>query len=915
MDPTGNTSPCPDQYARDNHLSIDSQIDPFSLVLQIDDAVPRLTPDAGPSGLTTDALLPCFCLPTIDLREQLEVPEESDTLVASALQHDDTGFFHRSEAPLVQYEARKRLARLKLEPPALSSDPDYDCLELAKIIKERRLPCISPQVFPSERLNAINDEALEFPVPADQFRRRLGDIVRSEKFDVPKNIIWLLDHTLKHDGRDDQYCGVFEDAMPRRNAVRDLAVTPPFIFDIDDEEYFIPTAEACEVPIASSCSSMFSNDVKTAESVVLREEYERGGSPILGLDSPRLSPLLDLPPSGREQPWIISIKVESPLSPITSPLRSAPHEPDIPALLKSIDMDHTLSHPEPSQVRVRHTSRKNGILDHELRGIMEESAAAVLKSIEQEHISIAAAIARVEAPLVDFSIPEPGWKSLPMDAPTHLKWLYESYSIEILPCLRDTRTDSKLRWVPFLQKIDLETLTRDTIDSERPLSQPFDTSDVIEAPTSANYVWKRPGLAILRESDTEEDIAEDVAEATPLNTAHDLAGIVKERLQNNWVGTKKGLSTRSDLYFDLIEPFKHKRPFQHTLPENLVSRMNLLPNAKSDSAVSAMLSNYIDIRTAKRRKQSHSEFFLPKSKPEVKLQPATTQRDSSDLSKTVESTRKEVPRAPCPEAEVSSAPAKIIKGLNLSRGLFSALERLYPAAEIIERDFDRWNTIAWGHHSVMRSTIASYLATEADVIVSPVTGVIVTTLLKVIQRPLPGRGGQSSIRERVTSVALRYERLVVLVSEGNIVDEMVRELTSSEATAYAEFIGFTVGLACKVEVFYVGGGETTLARWLVFLASRHAPEAAEICEHLIQDETQWEVFLRRTGLNAYAAQAILIRLKARSQNSGDECEDFQYSLAAFISMTDTERLRRFRDLMDGERVLSRVNRMLETEWR
>ncbi|KAI3329404.1 hypothetical protein HD806DRAFT_482887 [Xylariaceae sp. AK1471] len=917
MDRDVETGSQPDEYARDNHLSIDSRVSPFSLVLELSGSFPQVIPDAGPSGLTSDSFLPRFHLPTVDLREQLDIPKESIDLLAKALQYEDINANGYYETPLAQYETRKRLAELKFEPPALFSDPDYDCRELAKTIREQRQPNISPTTFPSERLDVANDEGLEFPQSSHQFRQNVDHAVHHEKLDVPREAIYHLVRALHDDWSVDENSRILEEMMSRRTAVRDLAVTPPLSPFFQHEEYFIPDAKVCEVPVAPDPSSMLSDDLKAAEYALKKRELE-DAPPIPDIDTPQLSPLLDLPALSIELPKISSIKMSSPLSPITSLLLSSNEGPNIPALLESMDIDHTLSHPDSLEMDVGQTNDTDGTLDNSLRTTMEESAAAVMRSIEQEYINITDAIARVEVPIMDFSIPEPEWLALPMNARAHLKWLHESHRIEVPPCQRDSRADSQLRWVPFLQKIDSRTLTNEAVDGERDLS-PLLNFDVKEAPTSADYVWKRPGLAILREPESEEDLEEVTS---PVKPVYDLVSFArKRRLENSSVKTRVGLSPESDSSVELIAPSQKKGPLHQASKEDRVGLINLLPGAESDSAVSVLLSNYIDIRTAKRQKQDKSSFFSTTSKPEVDPQPlpmSKPSRSNEDISsrpKIIEQPQKRItPPAPCPELHISNAPTKLIKGLTLSRGLFSRLEQLYPAAEIIERDFDRWNTVTWGHHSVLRSPVVSSLAAEADVIVSPTTGIIVTTLLKVIQKPLPGRGGQSAIRERISSVALRYERLIVLVSEGNAVEEIVRDFMPSETTSYAEFSIFVAGLDTPVEVFYVGGGEATLATWLVFFAVQYAPEAAEVQEHLIQDETQWELFLRRAGFNAYAAQAILIHLKVTNNNSMEERECSEYSLAAFVKMTAVERVQRFRSLLGGEKVLNRVNRMLDMRW-
>ncbi|KAI3343011.1 hypothetical protein F4824DRAFT_510311 [Ustulina deusta] len=922
------TSSQPDRYARDNHLSIDSQTHPFSLVLQITDSVPQLTPDAGPSGLTSDSYLPPLHLPTLGLVEHLDVTEECSGLVARALQCDDIRVNGQFGAPLAHYEARKRLSNLKLDPPALLSDPDNDCRELARTIQEQRQPHISPDMFPLERLSIANDEGLEFPISAHRSRQKFDRMVRREKLDVPKETMHHLARALQDDWSGDERCKVLEEEMPRRTVrltcsllsyplthmpqfVRDLAATPPLSPCTDHGECFIPDAEVCEVPIASDSSSMLSDDVKTAQSVILRKELEKDVPPMFDVDTPVLSPLLDPPAPGRSLPKISSFRMESPLPPVTSPLRATNEEStDIPALLRSMDVDRALSQPKSSEIGVLGADNTNGTFCHNIETVMKESAAAVLKSIEQEQISIADAIARVKVPITDFSIPEPEWQSLPMDARAHLKWLYEAYSIVIPPCPREPRADSKLRWVPFFQNTDFHSLTTETIDYGSSLSQFLNFPEANEIPTSGNYVWKRPGLAILRELESEESLEGITLFASAKPGLASLAR--KRRLENSQLEMETSLSPSSDESVDLIAPFQHKRPLRQTSVQNLIGNTTLLPSIGSNLAVSTLLSNYINIRTAKRRKQDKSLFFLPTSVSQT--EPSQPKGDISSVHSTLESQKNVTLPTPCPKMYISNAPTKLIKGLTLSRGLFSILEQLYPAAEIIERDFGRWNTATWSHHPESRLNVVSTVIAEADIIVSPATGIIVTTLSKAIQKPLPTYRGQSLIRQQIACVALRYERLIVLVSEGNLVDETVRNFTPSEISAYAEFIIFVAGLDSHVEPFYIGGGEATLAEWLVSFAVRYAPEAAGTQEYLVQDETKWEIFLRRAGFNAYAAQAILARLKVRNGNSREESECPKDGLPAFMAMTDAERLQSFRNLMGGESVLNRVNRTLRTTW-
>ncbi|KAI1312336.1 hypothetical protein F5Y03DRAFT_408406 [Xylaria venustula] len=914
------TNSQPDQYARDNCLSIDSQVDPFSLAFQINQDVPRLTPDAGSNGLTGDLHLAPFQLPIIDVTERFDVTEDSSVLVARALQCNHVDMNSYEDAPLAQYENRKRLFRLRLDLPTLSSDPDFDCRELARTIQKQRQPNINPGMFPPERLDLNNDEGLDFPASARQFRPRFDCMVSGEKLDVPKETIHHLARALRNDWSRNEQCNVLEEQVPRRTFARDLVVTPPLIPCIEDYEHFIPDGEVCEIPFASDISSMLSDDLEKAEYVVLQKEFKKAVSPVLDVETPVLSPLLDAPEIGKRLPKIGSIRIESPLSPVTSPLQAHDEENTrIPALLRSMDTDHVLSYPKHSEKGALKANAMSVIFDQILEDEMKKDAAAVVKSIEQEHISIADAIARVEVPIMDFSISEPEWQKLPMNPNAHLKWVFESHGIVIPPYPKESRADSKLRWVPFSYNIDLHALTKEVSDcDDTSLSQYLVLPEAADIPTSANYVWKQPGLSILRESESE-----DLDSITSLeNAKSDLASLArKRRLENGLVGIEMSLPPSSDEPVDLVVPSQPQRPFQKSFGENLPENTVLLPSKESNSAVSVLLSNHINMRTAKRRKQDKSSFFLPTSGSQVERKfeptsrPPQTKRGTPNLYERAElSQKKAALLAPYPMTNISSTPTKLIKGLTLSRRLFSTLEQLYPTAKIIERDFSRWNTISHNVHPVSRSHSVSSFTDEADIIVSPATGIIITTLLKAIQKPLPASGGQSSIRERIACVALRYERLMVLVSEGNIMDETMRDFTPSETLAYSEFTIFATSLETRVEVFYVRGGETTLARWLVSFAVRYASEAVETQECIVEDETKWEVFLRQAGFNAYAAQAILVRLNTRNNDSRKEIDCTYHGLAVFMAMTDDERMQNFRNLMGGENVLNRVNRTLRTTW-
>jgi hypothetical protein len=211
-------------------------------------------------------------------------------------------------------------------------------------------------------------------------------------------------------------------------------------------------------------------------------------------------------------------------------------------------------------------------------------------------------------------------------------------------------------------------------------------------------------------------------------------------------------------------------------------------------------------------------------------------------------------------------------------------------------------------NSVSRSPITSPLASEADIIVSPLVGIIIATLQKIKQKPLPGQKTKSAIRDRLEKVSARYEKLIVLVTEGRQ-DETTRELDDSDCTAFSEFVGFAQRLETAVNVQFVGGGEAALAKWLVSAITRHKIE-----EELLTDETHWELFLRRAGLNAFAAQHIISALKAPDNvDLSSPGNAALFGLTVFVEMGREQRVARLGP-MCGNRLMARVSAVVDARW-
>jgi hypothetical protein len=258
--------------------------------------------------------------------------------------------------------------------------------------------------------------------------------------------------------------------------------------------------------------------------------------------------------------------------------------------------------------------------------------------------------------------------------------------------------------------------------------------------------------------------------------------------------------------------------------------------------------------------------------------------------------------APSPQFKISS-PGRFIISLSLGVPLARRIEKRYPGVELLDRDYTKDNTLVWSPGSIRSASVPSPLSFEADIAVSPATGIIVTTLAKACQKPVPGGGPLTQLRERISKVSKLYERLIVVVSEGNQNSEFSQKMSVDDARAFADVVAFGTALNGTTRVVYVGGGEDTLANWIVAFVCKHNHETDNTRQVAMLEETTWERFLRLAGMNVYGAQVLIATLKGSGQG-----------LVEFLQMTEEERIQRYGAFFGGRRVLQRVSAVLDQKW-
>ena len=672
---------------------------------------------------------------------------------------------------------------------------------------------------------------------------------------------------------------------------------------MEAHEPFVPDEETCAIPPPSDPSSVLSDDLRKAEDRIFDDDEP----PLSSLDIDHIDNfdggdlvLLSGPIKKQDD-----LKVEEPLLPVVvDDEKSIGPIPDFGKIRHGIALDTT----REDDVQCRDA-------DKALVESLQEKAAGVMMEIEQEKLEPLDATIRVDVPVLDFSIPEPEWCKFGGDSSAIFKSIPRERSVvfEGERWSRKVIEESKMKWM-------LWTASKPRPDIEEPINDATLLGTFLElpadapVPTSSHFARKKPGLAILNDNgdDDEDDLQPLVPASQPPPPRGDWMSLLKKRkLCHNSDETRK------------------KSRSESTLQGGGSRNSNGLLGApgqlliQDEGAAAALLNHYLEIHAPKKTRLEQSRFFKTTEAPAKDSASAEKTHDKKPSGVGIPKKRTEQPDVSpqqpprcmvCPEIPHLDEPLKMIVAVDIPRRMTEHLERLLRELQIVNRDYSAHNSSVWIPGSVSRTEVASTLADEADIVPSPSTGIILTTLIKLRQKQLPGaERKRAHLTSRVERTAARYERLVILVSEGNKLDESMAAMSASDAAAFVRFQAFAATLPAETTVFYVGGGVETLAKWAAAIAARHAAGSHQLQAYLREEETDWEVFLRRAGMNAYAAQVVLDMLRAPE---GEPLLSHQraYGLPGCIKLSQEQRCALFEGVLGGRRVLANVGRVVDASW-
>ena len=706
---------------------------------------------------------------------------------------------------------------------------------------------------------------------------------------------------------------------------------------IQPVEYFVPDEESCQVPEPSVPSSELSADIEKAERRIFQEEgnfwASAAAKPLnypesdVDLDISGMIKAGELPYQSQSlisAPQPESLKLDVPLLPDDMAL-DTPEEP--PRVITPQDI---------AQAReLILTSDGSDTADVEFLRFIQSKSNTVMRSVEQEKLDPLDGTARVPIPVMDFSIPRRKWEEEGIKTPAEmLAWIMKdamNTNWKPMKWPSNKVAEQRMVWSPLPHPRDTKKLVSEQIDVEPDILADFlkrsMDHDVI---CSIDCIEKKPGLAIFRhDDDDDDDLIDEIDE-------------IHEDMDHSRKTGNTGNEPETPPISDGItlapashpDPSSKKHPREETDDEHShkqISPIHGLTRNKRPALAKSRDSYAADIVMMDSSVELDFLMTVDQWDDHSKLAERYAKNSSSKLSKVTsrffgpsqtvvqspqlqeQALEMPPPPKPIPALAPSFTPPatlpNIVVASSVSQLLTINLQNLLPSIVIIQRDYEKRRPQGW--YPGLRSPNLD----EADITLSPATGILLTTMVRLRQKPLSGKAGQGgSFRHVVENVATRYERLIVFVSEGNKHDETITPLPQSDAKALVEFQGFTAGLLTDVLVIYVGGGTETLSKWVAATICQYAFEGLLVQDPLLDEETYWELFLRRAGMNVYGAQAVLGSLKTLGDEPAIGGAEPAYGLPQFIVMTIEERIVVFEDVFRGRKVLNRVSEAIDEPW-
>ncbi|KAL7819856.1 hypothetical protein V8C26DRAFT_419515 [Trichoderma gracile] len=658
-------------------------------------------------------------------------------------------------------------------------------------------------------------------------------------------------------------------------------VSPPLSPVSDDIEPYVPDGDVAVIDLSSEPST-------PGRSLI--EAIERD------LDSdPVVSSIFMTSPSTGDLPRLIQVshsvvqeaKTEAPIVPDSS---DAPSDDNALADIRLPligDADET----------ALNLLEERGQFEDAFETLLQDRQYYANQLVNQERFDPVDSTCRVPVPLLDFEIQPPEWAIGHLTAKMHFMALRTRAPspFALSPVPRDPRSEMSLRWAVLPTQTGQPMLGDELAMPDDTLAKYLSDEETSRL-SSRDFVSIQEDLQVFQLQEEEEIeeafLQDDEADEEPLTNTQPTESLAGTSLVHSNISNATITQDSPEL----------NRPVRRKLDDDAV---RLLPKSYDTSATSILLHNFMELRGIKRPRLSTQPPAASQPRDALPSKLAKEPPESNDREATLIEVANEMPPAQAPQFELPSEKASIIISVDLPRKILRKMESSWTPEKLIDMDYSRHNTQDWLPGAPRPKEVTSPLSFEADISLSPSTGIIITNILKVRQRPLPGSQLLAPLRERVQQVSQKYETLIVLVSESNSQGEVMGTLAPSDTAAYADFVMFAAALDGDVNVQFIPGATITMSSWILAYMCRYSSQCVALSRFLSSEETPWELLLRRAGMNVFAAKVLPKTLFEQAGQSG---------LAAFLNMPSRERVTRYGALLGGEKVLLMTGKVLDRRW-
>lgn len=615
---------------------------------------------------------------------------------------------------------------------------------------------------------------------------------------------------------------------------------------------YVPSSPVNCLTLASESSDSVVAEAKALEQQIMARDslarHHSGSSDSMLLDVADLDELFDEQEATSSyftdhMPTILKrraddLKVEGPLTPpilSDSPMKKLKSV----SFAKMIQVGDAI---EPWADEYRPTTSDSHSTNDELFKCIEPLINKAKKNVESEKLVGADTTARVEVPDLDFTPPVAPWMEYSQQrCGKHRAGMNEleaqmRYLAHVKRDSLKTATtwhgisDLDLSWGWFASSACTIKFNESLHgDAEFNKIQAELTTGVVT--TSSKEISKQDGLRILDDGDDEED--EDI-EPADVEERDDMEALVRKRKlrleeqeepteqqpKKNEVAASQPRSNNHSQTRQEASGWHHSQS-EPTFPQDLYKTRQALASTHSQQsriatplhqpvqahkeAVTELLFGGFSAKTALQKFMETRGKAIESARPVVgnsDKDPPVAQ-DPLCVTGHHENTARRLSynvSGPPILPDLSSSTFIISSTLLQRRSLVKQVEQLHSRAELIYRDY----------------TLPHSTSSEADIVLSPSTGILLTTLQQIKQVPLPGQALRSQVKERIATLQVRYERLIVLISEGlreDFGDSRPEDPRDGEILKELEL--FAAQLEGDVIMQYVRGGEQVLARSIV----------------------------------------------------------------------------------------------------